>query len=61
MSIFSKVAMPRPPSNTFDLSHDRKFSGHIGELMPISVMECVPGDRSNTHLKHNKQQHNILQ
>jgi len=47
MSIFSKVAMPRPPSNTFDLSHDRKFSGHIGELMPISVMECVPGDRFN--------------
>ena len=45
MSIFSKVAMPRPPSNTFDLSHDRKFSGRIGELMPISVMECVPGDK----------------
>ena len=45
MSIFSKVAMPRPPSNTFDLSNDRKFSGRIGELMPISVMECVPGDK----------------
>ena len=45
MSIFSKVAMPRPPSNTFDLSHDRKFSGHIGNLIPISVMECVPGDK----------------
>ena len=37
--------MPRPPSNTFDLSNDRKFSGRIGELMPISVMECVPGDK----------------
>ena len=37
--------MPRPPSNTFDLSNSRKFSGHIGELMPISVMECVPGDK----------------
>ena len=47
MSIFSKVAMPRPPSNTFDLSHDRKFSGRIGELMPISLMECVPGDKFN--------------
>ena len=45
MSIFSKVAMPRPPSNTFDLSHDRKFSGRIGELMPIMVTECVPGDK----------------
>jgi hypothetical protein len=47
MSIFSKVAMPRPPSNTFDLSHDRKFSGRIGELMPIMVTECVPGDKFN--------------
>jgi hypothetical protein len=45
MSIFSKVAMPRPQTNTIDLSHDRKFSGRIGELMPISVMECVPGDK----------------
>ena len=45
MSIFSKVSMPRPPSNTFDLSHDRKFSGKIGELMPINVTECVPGDK----------------
>jgi len=47
MSIFSKVAMPRPPSNTFDLSHDRKFSGRIGELMPITCMEMVPGDKFN--------------
>jgi len=37
--------MPRPPSNTFDLSHSRKFSGFIGEIMPINVMECVPGDK----------------
>ena len=47
MSIFSKVSMPRPQTNTFDLSHDRKFSGKIGELMPISVMEVVPGDKFN--------------
>jgi len=47
MSIFSKVAMPRPQTNTFDLSHDRKFSGRIGELMPITVMEVVPGDKFN--------------
>ena len=29
MSIFSKVAMPKPAQNTFDLSHDRKFSMKI--------------------------------
>ena len=44
MSIFSKVAMPRPKHNIFDLSHSRKFSMSIGKITPISVMECVPGD-----------------
>ena len=39
--------MPLPQTNTFDLSHDRKFSGRIGELMPISVMEVVPWDKFN--------------
>ena len=47
MSIFSKVAMPRPQHNTFDLSHSRKFSMSIGKITPISLMECVPGDSFN--------------
>jgi hypothetical protein len=47
MSIFSKVAMPKPASNTFDLSHDRKFSMKLGEITPILVNECVPGDKFN--------------
>jgi hypothetical protein len=47
MSIFSKVAMPKPQHNTFDLSHDRKFSAKMGELIPTCVLECVPGDSFN--------------
>ena len=47
MSIFSKVAMPRPQHNTFDLSHSRKFSMSIGKITPTCVMECVPGDSFN--------------
>lgn len=47
MSIFSKVAMPKPASNTFDLSHDKKFSMKLGEITPICLMECVPGDKFN--------------
>ena len=47
MSIFSKVAMPRPSHNTFDLSHSRKFSMSIGKITPICVTECVPGDSFN--------------
>ena len=41
MSIFSKVAMPKPAQNTFDLSHDRKFSMKIGEITPILCQETV--------------------
>lgn len=44
MSIFNQVSVKRPSSNTFDLSHDRKFSATIGELTPILVQETVPGD-----------------
>jgi hypothetical protein len=47
MSIFSQVAMPRPSHNTFDLSHSRKFSMGIGQITPICVTECVPGDSFN--------------
>ena len=45
MSIFSKVAMPKPDNNIFDLSHDRKFSMKIGELTPILCQETIPGDK----------------
>ena len=47
MSIFSQVANPNVPSNTFDLSHDRKFSGQIGQLIPTLCQETVPGDNMN--------------
>ena len=47
MSIFSKVAMPRPAHNTFDLSHSRKYSMSIGKITPTMVLECVPGDSFN--------------
>ena len=47
MSIFNQVSVKRPSYNTFDLSHDRKFSATIGELTPILVTETVPGDKFN--------------
>jgi len=45
MNIFQKVAMKRPDSNRFDLSHDRKFSFQMGSLVPTNVMEILPGDK----------------
>lgn len=45
MSIFSKVSMSKPKSSTFNLSHDRKFSMSMGELVPVLCQEVIPGDK----------------
>lgn len=37
--------MTKPRNNVFDLSHDVKFTGDMGVLIPTMNMECVPGDR----------------
>ncbi len=44
MSIFTNTPVIRPKTNVFNLTHDRKFSSRIGELTPILLQECVPGD-----------------
>ena len=44
-NIFNTVQMTRPGQNTFDLSHDVKLSMDMGELVPICVMEAIPGDK----------------
>lgn len=45
MSIFSKVPVQKPSLNTFDLSHSRKLSCNMGELIPVFAHESMPGDR----------------
>ena len=44
-NIFTKTNLSKPRSNVFDLSHERKLSGKMGRLIPIMVMDCVPGDK----------------
>lgn len=44
MSVFSHVKIKKPKSSTFDLSHQKKLSGKMGELIPIFCAETVPGD-----------------
>lgn len=44
-SIFQAVGMPRIPYNNFDLSHELKYSFNMGELVPTSVIDCLPGDK----------------
>lgn len=42
--LFDSVQMSAPKKNKFDLSHERKFSFNMGDLVPTFVQEIVPGD-----------------
>lgn len=46
-NLFNSVQLVKPKKNVFDLSHDFKFSGDMGNLIPILVNECIPGDNYN--------------
>jgi len=42
--VFQTVKKATIPRSEFDLSHDKKLSMKMGDLIPILVEECVPGD-----------------
>jgi len=44
-NLFNSIQLKKPKKNTFDLTHDVKLSGKMGELLPIMAMETVPGDK----------------
>lgn len=44
MSIFNQVELQSQERNTFNLSHEFKFTANMGELIPVSVQEVLPGD-----------------
>lgn len=52
MKQFEKVEVRKPRTNVFDLSHEKKLSCGIGELIPIYLQEVIPGDmfKVNTEL-----------
>lgn len=43
MSIFSKVAVPKVKRSSFNLSHENKFTGNFGHLMPLYWNYFEPG------------------
>lgn len=45
MKQFDSIRVEKPTRNKFDLTHKRKFSLNMGELIPIMVQEIVPGDK----------------
>lgn len=42
--VFEKVGVRRPRHSAFDLSHERKLSCNMGDLIPIYMDEIIPGD-----------------
>lgn len=52
MKLFDSVRMRAPGKNKFNLSHERKLSFNMGDLIPMMVQEVVPGDsfRVNTEI-----------
>lgn len=44
-NLFNSIKLFKPKKSAFDLSHDFKFSGNMGNIIPILVNECVPGDQ----------------
>lgn len=44
-NLFNTVQMKAPGRNQFDLTHDVKLSCDMGNLVPVCVIDCVPGDK----------------
>lgn len=44
MKLFSQVQNRKPKKNKFDLSHEKKLSMKMGNLIPMMVQEILPGD-----------------
>lgn len=44
-NIFNSIELTKPGSNMFDLTHDVKLSCKMGDLVPVMVQECIPGDK----------------
>ena len=43
-NVFQSTPIRRIRRNSFDLSHDVKFSGTMGKLIPTLIQEVLPGD-----------------
>lgn len=46
-NLFNSIKVEAPGRSHFDLSHDVKLTGNMGNLIPILNMETVPGDQFN--------------
>lgn len=45
MSIFTKIQIKKPKRSAFNLSHEKKYSMNMGDLVPNFLQEVLPGDK----------------
>ena len=50
--IFDRIKLTRPKSSVFDLSHEKKLSLNMGDLVPIFMQETLPGDQFKVNIEH---------
>lgn len=43
--IFKSIRAKAPRRNAFDLTHDKKLSCNMGDLIPVFLQDVVPGDK----------------
>lgn len=51
-NVFSMAEVKnRPSRNGFDLSRKNLFTAKVGEILPVAVLECIPGDKHTLKTK----------
>lgn len=43
--LFESIKLSKPQTNALDLSHEKKLSCNMGDLVPIYLQEVIPGDK----------------
>lgn len=51
MKQYENVKVPLPKRSVFDLSHERKFTCQMGNLIPVLMSEVIPGDKFNVRME----------
>lgn len=52
MKVFDRIQLKSPKRSAFDLSHGRKFSMNMGELVPVLCTEVIPYDKIRLNMEH---------
>lgn len=50
--LFNQTTFGRPQKSLMDLSHEKKLSMNMGDLVPIMLHEVVPGDKFRVKTEH---------